>query len=221
MCGLIAFLLIISGLWGFGSSFQSAQSVIVPPELTAEAVLVSTPEDIPQVDSIPQIDMPQLISCKGQPLEQDITEIESIVGNTFSGDDWDESISTNEYRTYVTWTNASRGGLAFLDYQHYDCGVTQAQIDAYFSEDNFDILLSNYQSFDQTAACASGGMNLYEFDVVTIEGYDYMMRWWYWQETPTRVASMQMTFPITQQAALAEYAGDLFPDFPTCTPAAG
>lgn len=213
MCLLIILLLGFGGVFGFGSAFQSAESVIERPVATAQAV--------PTVDSIPQVDMPQLISCEGQSFEQDVAEIEAIVGKTFAGDEWSKSLSRNEFRTYVTWTNVSRGGLAFLDYQHYNCGVTQAQIDAYFSEDNFDILLSNYQSFAQTDACISNGMTLYEFDVVTMQGFDYKLRHWYWQETPTRVAAIQLTFPVTQQAALNQYAGALFPDFPTCTPAAG
>jgi hypothetical protein len=207
MCGLVVILLVLGGVFGIGSFIPAAEIAIEPPVATVEAVAT--------------IDMPQLISCKGQSFEQDVAEIEAIVGDTFAGDDWNESISGNEFRTYATWTNASRGGLAFLDYQFYDCGVTQAQIAAYFSEDNFDILLSNYQSFERTASCESAGKTLYEFDVVTVEGIDYKLRWWYWQETPTRVAAMQLTFPVTDQASLAQYAGALFPNFPSCTPAAG
>lgn len=207
MCLLIVILLFFGGVFGIGTTFQTADPFIEPPLATVEAV--------------PQVEMPQLLSCKGQPLEQDIAEIHAIVGDTFAGDDWNESISSNEFRTYATWTNASRGGLAFLDYQFYDCGVTQAQIATYFSEDNFDILLSNYQSFERTASCDSAGITLYEFDAVTTEGIDYKLRWWYWQETPIRVAAMQIAFPVTDQASLAQYAGALFPNFPSCTPAAG
>lgn len=207
MCLLIVILLFFGGVFGVGSLVPAAQTAIEPPVATVEAA--------------PTIDMPQLISCKGQSLEEDIAQIRAIVADTFAGDDWSESIGNNEFRTYVTWTNVSLGGLAFIDYQHYDCGVTQAQIAAYFSEENFDILLSNYQSFDRTASCESAGTQLYEFDVVTMEGIDYMLRWWYWQETPTRVAIMQLAFPVTDQASLAQYAGALFPNFPTCIPAAG
>lgn len=207
MCGIIALLLLFAGVFGVGSAFQTAEMVIERPSATVEA--------------IPQGGMPQLISCEGQPFEQDVAEIEAIVGGTFAGDDWDESISSSELRTSVTWMNTSLGALAYLDYLHYNCGVTQAQIADYFSEDNFDILLSTYQSFTRTASCEFAGTHLYEFDVVTMEGIDYKLRWWYWQHTPTRVAAMQLTFPVTRQAALNQYAGALFPNFPTCTPAAG
>ena len=47
------------------------------------------------------------------------------------------------------------------------------------------------------------------------------MLYWVEQVTPTRVADFALTFPANQQAKLAEYAGRLFPDLPTCTPAAG
>ncbi len=145
----------------------------------------------------------------------------ALVGTTFASDEWTQVLASDEFRTTGTWTMSSLGGLAYLDYLHYDCGVTQAQIDTYFSIENFSILLANYQSYQYTDLCEHDGVRLYQFDVVTTAGDEYKMRYWVWQVSATRVASLGLTFPVTQQAALAEYAGDLFPDLPTCEPAAG
>ena len=68
--------------------------------------------------------------------------------------------------------------------------------------------------------CVSDDNRLFEFNA-TSNGSDYHVLYWVKQITPTRVADIMLTFPASQPAQQADYAGRLFPDLPTCEAATG
>ena len=43
----------------------------------------------------------------------------------FHSGDWTEQISQRRSRTTTTWESNSMGAVAFMQWLHYDCGVTE------------------------------------------------------------------------------------------------
>ena len=213
MCGIIAILLlIIGGLFGI-SAYESSAPLVSEPQIIMETPVAATAEAPP----IPT----QMISCASQTTEQDFAEMSKIVApDVFPAALWTSRSDATDSRTTTTWTADSLGAVAYLEYLHYDCGVSQQQIDDYFSSDNFKVILSNYSSYQPTAQCQHNDLKLFEFDL-SFNGGSYHMLYWAKQITPTRVADLFITFPANQQAKQAEYAGRLFPDLPSCQRAGG
>ena len=138
----------------------------------------------------------------------------------FEHGDWTQQVSSDAAERPPTWRSSQYGAVAYLECLHYDCGVTQEQIDSYYSPAGFDVIFSNYTSYEKTAQCTRDGLRLFEFDAVSNDS-DYHVLYWVEQVTPTRVAGLMLAFPATEPAQQAEYAGQLFPDLPTCEAAAG
>ena len=207
MCSIIALLvLVVSGLFGY--SMASSQQTISEPqtmEVTAEVAPIPT----------------QAISCATQAVSQDLSEMGAVVdAKIFEPTLWTMQNDVGDGRTTMTWRSDKLGAVAYLEYLHWDCGVSSGQIDQYFSPQSFESIWSNYSSYTQTAFCQQNDLRLFEFDA-TFNENDYQIRYWVEPVTPTRVADLALTFPADQQAKMAQYAGHLFPDLPTCTGAAG
>ena len=207
MCSIIALLLLVVGGF-FGYSMAGSQQTISEPqimEVTAEVAPVPT----------------QAISCATQAVSQDLSEMLALVDTKiFEPSLWAMQNDVGDGRTTITWRADKLGAVAYLEYLHWDCGVSSAQIDQYFSPQSFEAIWSNYTSYAQTAFCQHNDLRLFEFDA-TFNGNDYKIRYWVEPVTPTRVADFALTFPADQQAKMAQYAGHLFPDLPSCDPAAG
>ncbi len=203
MCSIIAFLLFFfSALFGFG--FSSAVQVAT----------VATVEPVPEVVS------PQIISCATSVApETDMENLQALVGATFASGDWTEHTSTLDAQTNATWLSNELGAVAYLQYLNYDCGVTTEQLKTFYSEAGFQTLFENYSSFAATDSCVEGDTRLFGFDAVS-SGYDYEVLYWVKQLSPTRAATFMLVFPVTNPAGLAEVAAQLFPELPTCSPAA-
>jgi len=210
MCSIIAILvLIFSGFLGYSLVEQSSTVAVAPtPEIsvaTAEAVALPT----------------EAIACATQPASSDMAEMQQLISpRIFESALWTRENGAGDQRTTMTWRSDRLGAVAYLEFLHFDCGVTQEQIDQYFSPENFDVILANYTSHQLIAQCEHNGVKLFEFDV-TANSQSYHLLYWVKQVTPTRVADLTLTFPSQNQAKLAGYAGRLFPDLPTCTAAAG
>ena len=212
MCSIIAILLlVVGGLFGVSAYEQSASTAISPQVVVEPAV--ATAEVVP----IPT----QAISCAAQDTSQDLAQMLNVVNaSVFPSALWKAQTDANDTRTTTTWRADSLGAVAYLEYLHFDCGVSQQQIDDYFSPENFQVILSSYSSYQQAAQCQHNGLKLFEFDL-SFSGSSYHMLYWVEQVTPTRVADIALTFPASQQAKQAEYAGRLFPDLPSCERAGG
>jgi hypothetical protein len=205
MCLLIALLLGIAGLFGFaGISSEFASPPAGAIEVTAEAVQIPT----------------QAISCESVSEEEDIRNMLTLVGDTFESTAWTQEISNDASRTTGMWRASASGAVVYVEVLHYDCGISREQIKQNYDAAGFANIFSNYSSHSMTAQCAADGVRLFEFDAV-FDGGDYHVLYWVKQPSPTRVAGIMMTFPASDQAQLAEYAGRLFPELPTCEAAAG
>src|SRR5450432_1307748 len=165
---IIALLMALGAFFGVSQEASTAQSL----QVTAEAAQVPT----------------QNIACASVFSEQqDIDHALALVGDAFPSNAWHQTLNTSqEDKTIVTWTNDSLGALAYLELLHYDCGVTQQQIDLYYSPENFQIILSNYLSYQGTAQCQQNGLKLFEFDAVANGNIHYDVRYWVKQVSPTR-----------------------------------
>lgn len=202
MCLIITLLLAVFGFFGF----MGIETQIEPPtiEVTAQAAPVAT----------------QAIACESIPEQQDIENMLALVGDTFDAANWSQSITSDATRTTGTWRSDPSGAVAYIEVLHYDCGITQQQVKRYYDEAGFEIIFSNYESYQLIAQCAAGDARLFEFDAVA-NNSEYRVMYWVKRLSPTRVADIMLTFPASQLAQQAEYAGQLFPELPTCEEAAG
>ncbi len=204
MCSIIALLLIVfAGFFGFS---VAVPEVVAPP---AESAI-----------SVPSIEAPAPISCASPSADADIAAALAFTGDTFAAPTWTEQVSSGATKTAVTWTASSLGAVAYLEYLHYDCGYTQQQIDAYYSAASWATIFSNYNSYEKVGECSYKDTRLYEFNV-SLNSSNYAVRYWVDPVSDTRVAGLMLVLPVDQQAALAQYAGNLFPNLPTCQVAAG
>ncbi len=196
--------------------------IVMLVTLLSGYVTVSEPPTlIPQLEETPVAVVPtQAISCAAPSDEQDINDMLALVGDTFSSPDWTQTIGSATAQRMVTWVNNSLNAVAYLDYLQFDCGVTQAQIESYYSPQGFQVIFSNYQSYSQTAQCDANGITLHQFDA-TAHDLGYHADYWIRQVSPTRVEGLLLVFPSDKPAQQAEYAGKLFPELPTCKAAAG
>ncbi len=203
MCSIIALLLIVfAGFFGY-SSFA------VPQTSTQSSVI-----------GVPSVEAPRLISCASPSADQDIAAALAFAGDTFAAPTWAEQVSSDAAKTTVTWTASKLGAVAYLEYLHYDCGYTQAQIDEYYGAASWATIFANYDSYAKVDECSYDDLRLYEYDV-SLNAYDYAVRYWVKPATDTRVAGLMLVVPTDQAATMAQYAGDLFPQLPTCQAAAG
>ena len=206
MCAIIAMiLLVISGVFGY----TMASSTLTAPSV----------EQIQEVT--PTIVSPDVLSCGAASPEQDRSDMLAFIdASLFHEGDWTEQITSDETKTTAFWQSNSMGAVAFMQWLHYDCGVTDADMSSYYTPEGFEDLLSNYESHQQTAVCANNDLRLFEFEA-SVNQQDYLLFYWVKQVSPTRVMNFSLTFPVSQRAKLAEYAGQLFPDLFTCEAAAG
>lgn len=207
MCATYLAVFIASFLAAFGLGFTlSSQSAAVVP-ITADAVAVAEPTD----DAPAQAD---LIGCLPAAAD-DEADMLALVEGVFDPSEWSLELSTAESKNVATWRSDATGALVFMEYLHYDCGVTEAQIDEYYSPEGFDTLFLNYETHAQTAACRVGALRLYEFDAV-FGGSDYHTLYYVEQVSPTRVVGVDMIFPAAYRAKQAAYAARLYPELPSC-----
>lgn len=210
MCSLIALLMLVFGLGsaalGFGAATVQSSRVAAVPQPAPTAAASVTPETF---------------SCASVSASQDVTDMLAVVDDAFETGLWSLNVDTSRpEKTTATWTANSLRAVAFLEWLHYDCGVSQAQIDHYYSPSNFQILLSHYDSYQQTAHCAITDLQLFQFDA-SLQGTSYRIDYWVDRASPTRVAGLMLVFPTRSAAEQATYAGRLYPQLPTCEPAAG
>jgi hypothetical protein len=203
MCATYLALFIASFTAAFSFGFMTSHTAAVPQ--AAEAVAVAPPA---QAD---------LIGCVYGATDDEANML-ALVGNTFDPSEWSLETSEQDSKNVATWRSDWSGALVFMEYLHYDCGVSEAQIDEYFSPKGFYILFLNYFSFEETAACRVGGLRLYEFDAV-FDGADYHTQYYVEQVSPTRVVGIDLIFPAGYRDKLVGYASRLYPELPSCAAA--
>jgi len=149
-----------------------------------------------------------------EPTQQDVNKVLSFGGDTFSSTNWVKSYTVEPYKVTLTRHNDADSAVAYIEYLIYTCGYTQADMDAYFSEEGFAIVFDEYESYTETAFCEIESLALYQFDAVD-EGANYDVNYWVEQTDDNHMLVMMLVFP-KGSPQLVEYSAKLFPKLTGC-----
>jgi hypothetical protein len=140
----------------------------------------------------------------------------SFGASEFPKDEWVETYSVAPYHITVARNSDAQLAIVMTEYLIYNCGMTDADIETYFSPDNFtQIILADYENVQPLKQCRAGETRLYEFRA-QFGGQDYLLSQWARPDGDKRVLAFFMAFPVTQASALRAHAGKLFPELPAC-----
>src|SRR4051812_6926642 len=143
----------------------------------------------------------------------------AVAGGVFQSTVWSAPTTNGDYAAQmtVTWLSDWLGAVAFLEYLHYDCGVTSQDIEQWGTPKGFKVIFENFSSYLLTAQCQRNGVQLFEFDVVTTYGANDHALYWVKQVSPKRIAAFDLILPDSYHAKQVGYARLLFPELPTCS----
>ncbi len=149
-----------------------------------------------------------------EPTAEDIDRALTFTGSVFSSSEWKRSYTVMESRVAVSWM--SENALAYLEALIFPCGYEDANLDAYYSPENWAIIFSDYDSYQPAETCRSdSGLRLHQFSAQN-SNVEYEIRYWAQNDSDERVLSLMLTFPVEERAQLEEYAARLFPNLPRC-----
>jgi hypothetical protein len=199
----ILILLILSAC---GSSSASDSPIVVPPTQVEPTFISVTKAPVESAD-------PVCIST--EPTQDDIDRATSFAGRLFDTVLWEQSYTVMDSRVAVTWQHED-GFLAYLEALIFPCGYEEPDINDYFSDENWVIILSNYESYTIEQECRNNiGIRLYELFVVA-DDIEYQMRYWAVNDTDTRVITFMLVFPVGFEDKMDEYSYSLFPTLSSC-----
>lgn len=238
MCALITLFLLGFGFFGiFGIS-----STVVEPAPQAELIPMMTPTFTPVTEfsftpslvplptetpkspksqpesaltPTPSPDSPEVLSICNPPQMSDLQVAAQLDNNTLQSPTWTLSASGTDAMTRFTFTSSTLGGVAMIDVLHYDCGYTDDDIDAYFTDATWAATFASYTTWEETAYCVVDRLRLREFSL-TYSGYTYYARYWITPVSEQRVASFLLVLPEWELDGLGSYAEHLFPDLVSC-----
>jgi hypothetical protein len=189
-----------------GLSNASDSPTVVP-------TIQTKPTLIPLTETIGETEESACIST--EPTQEDIDQALEFTGKLFENEQWEQSYTVMDSRVAVTWLHVD-GFLAYLEALIYPCGYEELDVDNYFSEENWEIILENYESYTIEAECRNdSGLRLYELFVVAGE-IEYEMRYWAVNDTDTRVITFMLVFPLGFENMMDQYAYSIFPTLDTC-----
>ncbi|MFN8371752.1 MAG: hypothetical protein U0694_02600 [Anaerolineae bacterium] len=147
--------------------------------------------------------------------DQDFADAVAIGDGVFDSNLW--TVETDEHSALISvaWFNYENEAIARSQYLLYNCGYTQADLDRFYGDEGFSLMLEGYDSWTQTAICEKDEITLREF-TVTYSAREFLMRFWVTPVSATRVRDIHLAFPSEDRAMLEEYAARLFPDFTSC-----
>jgi hypothetical protein len=154
------------------------------------------------------------------PTEDDLDYVLGFPGTAFDGPGWDRSFTVEPLRVTATWLDEDQGGLGYIDYLVYSCGLARDDLDEYASEDVlYTVLFADYQDVSRLTSCTSedGTVTLQEI-AGGFEGTDYRIRYWIMPRGETRLLTMTLAMPSDLLSSLDDYASKVFPQLPSCSP---
>lgn len=125
------------------------------------------------------------------------------------------STTDDEQRTGVFWESNDFQAVASFQHMHLNRPVTQAIISRYMSTASLDLLMSNYDHWQETDRCQQAESWIVEIDA-QLGDEDYQMRMWLVPLADSRLLAAGLTFPETDVESLDRYSALLFPNFPSC-----
>jgi len=162
----------------------------------------------------PTVDISSCIDS--EPTQDDIDRALAYTDDIFSGTEWARSYLVEANRVAVTYTSDSLEGLGFVESLIFPCGYGDADLNDFFSDENWQIIFGNYESYKAASECNSGdSLKLYQFEAVN-EGIDYEIKYWALNDLDTRVMGMMIVFPAESKSLMDEYSFALFPDLTSC-----
>lgn len=150
------------------------------------------------------------------PTPEDIERALNFTGKIFENENWARSYTVATDRVSVFWESASLGAIAFLEVIIFPCGYEDLDLDVFFSVDSWQIVFGGYESYEFLGECRNdNGQRLYEF-VLGVDGFVYDANYWSVSDTPTRVVTMEIIFPVESEILFDEFSYSLFPQIPNC-----
>ena len=159
---------------------------------------------------------PLIVAAQDEPPREIFTVLD-YGDPIFERDMW-RVAGAEEANTYtsVTWRyKPDEQILFFFLYLHFDGGATEEAVSDYFSGENLEALLVNYEPWRQTDNCTLGDVTIYEF-VSKLGQERRVLRYWVQTITPTRVLAVNAAVPEAQLDLIEEYAASLFPNAVSC-----
>jgi hypothetical protein len=136
--------------------------------------------------------------------------------DVFEPELWLASATESPDRTTAQWSAATLGGLAYLDYRHFEQELAPDEVAEYFDDGWFETTFSVYDSWKKVGVCYSGdNLTLHKFNL-TLQNTEYAMRYWVEQVSPMRVMALFVLFPSADPTSLDDYAARLYPKLPDC-----
>jgi hypothetical protein len=150
-----------------------------------------------------------------EPVQADIDRALGFTGKLFENTGWENSYTVSSDKVAVTWLHEN-GYLAYLEALIFPCSYEEIDLNNYFSDENWDIILSGYESYTLEIECRNdSGIRLYEF-TATSNDVDYEIRYWVVNDTPTRVITLMLVIPFGFEDVMDKYAYSLFPTLEFC-----
>ncbi|MBL8080343.1 MAG: hypothetical protein JNM55_20400 [Anaerolineales bacterium] len=152
-----------------------------------------------------------------EPTQEDIDAALSYTEDVFASTDWEQSQAVGEQSVSVTWQNIPQSAVVFLEAVIFPCGYEEPDLNYYLSDDHWDALFANYDSYEMTGECETNdGLRLYQFEAAS-QGFDYNISYWSENDTNERIITTMITFPFGSEEKLDEYSIELFPELPNCS----
>ena len=151
-------------------------------------------------------------------LLEDITLVLDQYEQAFGRNTWaltitDDSSNQHLFFKWVPLNGAA--SVASVDLAMWPCGVTEADLDGYYSDETLDVLISEWDVYEITERCMMDGVRIVDFALSREDG-DYVARFWIQQVGETRVLEGHLTLPVADAALMSDYAKILHPDTPAC-----
>lgn len=162
------------------------------------------------------LDVPNANCIDITPTQADVERALNFTGKIFENENWVRTYTVSADRVSVFWESASLGAIAFLEVIIFPCSYEELDLDIFFSVDSWQIVFGGYEIYEMINECRNdNGQRLYEF-VLGIDGFVYDANYWSVNDSPTRIVTMQIIFPVEAIDVFDEFSYSLFPQIPNC-----
>jgi hypothetical protein len=152
-----------------------------------------------------------------EPTQQDVDAALSYTDEVFDLTEWEQTYVVGEERVSLTLQNIPQSAVVFLEAIIFPCGYEEPDLNRYLSDDHWNALFANYDSYEMIDECRSDmGLRLYEFEAAS-QGIDYNISYWEENDTDERIITTMIIFPFGSEATMDEYSIQLFPELPNCS----
>ncbi len=191
---------------------SSAPTSVVETDVPA----LVQPSPAPPTEAV-VLEVPTNANCiDSAPTQADVERALNFTGKIFENENWVRTYTVSADRVSVFWESASLGAIAFSEVIIFPCSYEELDLDVFFSTDSWQIVFGGYESYKMINECRNdNGQRLYEF-VLGIDGFVYDANYWSVNDTPARIVTMEIIFPVEAIDVFDEFSYSLFPQIPNC-----